>query len=79
MENGVANDEANKRQKLLQDASDLDKGDGDEESDAKNGKERGNKSEKNSDEEDDKAELMQELKKIKYEWAVEKEMQEREQ
>ena len=75
----MANDEANKRQKLLQDALDLDKDDRDEESDTKNGEERGDESEEDSDEEDNMAELMQELKKIKHEWAEEKERQEREQ
>ena len=80
VENSAADDEANKRRKLLQDALDLDKDDDDEEADAKNGEEKDDESEEDSDEEeDDTAELMRELEKIKRERAEEKERQEKEQ
>ncbi|RDB25071.1 Pre-mRNA-splicing factor cwc15 [Hypsizygus marmoreus] len=80
-----ADDESNKRRKLLQEALDMDKDDDDEE-EAKEKKgekdEEGDSDEEESDEdddEDDTAELLRELEKIKRERAEEKARQEREQ
>jgi len=71
-----ADDESNKRRKLLQEALELDKDD-DESADEKGkGKEKDDEdedeSEEDSDEEDDTAELLRELEKIKRERAEEK-------
>ncbi|KAF5320949.1 hypothetical protein D9619_001621 [Psilocybe cf. subviscida] len=73
-----ADEESNKRRKLLQDALELDKDDDD---DDESGSEKGKKkaeeseeedSEEDSDDEDDTAELLRELDKIKRERAEEK-------
>ncbi|KIP03182.1 hypothetical protein PHLGIDRAFT_95115 [Phlebiopsis gigantea 11061_1 CR5-6] len=88
VENGVAaDDEANKRRKLLQEALEMDKDDDDDEekgSEAGEGnKEEGEDSDEDDDDddddEDDSAELLRELEKIKRERAAEKERQEHEQ
>ncbi|KAL0955680.1 hypothetical protein HGRIS_001904 [Hohenbuehelia grisea] len=87
LENGsTADDEANKRRKLLQEALELDKDDEDDEDETgKDGAEEKTKddddeeSDEDSDDEDDTAELMRELEKIKRERAAEKERIEREQ
>jgi protein CWC15 len=80
VENGPADEEANKRRKLLQDALDLDKDDEEEEDNDKKGDEdKDEESEEDSDDdEDDTAELLRELEKIKRERAEEKERQETE-
>ncbi|KAG1739889.1 Cwf15/Cwc15 cell cycle control protein [Suillus paluster] len=84
---GTAEDEANKRRKLLQEALELDKDDDDDDEKEEgvqsggqeNGEERDEESEEESDEEDETAELMRELEKIKKERAEEKARLEREQ
>ncbi|KAF8806615.1 Cwf15/Cwc15 cell cycle control protein [Phlegmacium glaucopus] len=74
-----ADDESNKRRKLLQDALELDK-DEDEDEDGKDAKDEEDESEEDSDdEEDDTAELLRELEKIKRERAEEKARVERDQ
>ncbi|KAJ7478615.1 Pre-mRNA-splicing factor Cwf15/Cwc15 [Mycena galericulata] len=84
----AADEESNKRRKLLQDSLDLDKDDEDEEDAVESGKTAEEKdkdaddSDSDSDEEDDDdetAELLRELEKIKRERAEEKARQEREQ
>jgi len=70
---GVVDDEANKRRKVLQDALELDKDDEDDED-----KDDDDDSDEEQDE-DDTAELLRELEKIKRERAAEKERQEKEQ
>ncbi|KAF5375507.1 hypothetical protein D9615_009183 [Tricholomella constricta] len=77
VEGGPADDEANKRRKLLQEALDMDKDDDDDEEDDKKADkdEEGGSDEDDSDEEDDEddtAELLRELEKIKRERAEEK-------
>ncbi|KAJ8495913.1 hypothetical protein ONZ45_g12660 [Pleurotus djamor] len=92
LENGSvsteADEETNKRRKLLQEALELDKDDDDDDDDEeashKDGKSKDNEDEDDSEEdsdedEDDTAELMRELEKIKRERAAEKEKAEREQ
>lgn len=88
VENGsAADDEANKRRKLLQEALEMDK---DEDEDEEKHSEKGEKDgqdeddddeddDDDDDDEDDSAELLRELEKIKRERAAEKERQEREQ
>uniref|UniRef100_A0A0W0FSK5 Cwf15/Cwc15 cell cycle control protein n=1 Tax=Moniliophthora roreri TaxID=221103 RepID=A0A0W0FSK5_MONRR len=83
---GAADEEANKRRKLLQDALELDKDDDDEDedndkkSDADKDKDDEEDEEEDSDDdEDDTAELLRELEKIKRERAEEKARQEQEQ
>ncbi|KAJ3867424.1 Pre-mRNA-splicing factor Cwf15/Cwc15 [Lentinula novae-zelandiae] len=86
----VADDETNKRRKLLQDAIELDKDDDDEEEEEEDEKEternKGqddnedeNSDDDESDEEDDTAALLRELEKIKRERAEDKARLEREQ
>ncbi|KAL0567692.1 complexed with cef1p [Marasmius crinis-equi] len=86
----AANDEANKRRKLIQEALELDKDDDDDDDDnddGEKGKANGDKvedededdDEDSDDDEDDTAELLRELEKIKRERAEEKARQEREQ
>ncbi|KAE9386245.1 Cwf15/Cwc15 cell cycle control protein [Gymnopus androsaceus JB14] len=86
----IADDEANKRRKMLQDAIELDKDDEDDdeaEEENNKGPEDGKAqdadedadSDDDSDEEDDTAELLRELEKIKRERAEEKARLEREQ
>jgi len=82
VENGSADEEANKRRKLLQEALELDKDDDDDED--KSGEEGDDdededKSSEEGDDEDDTAELLRELEKIKRERAEEKARQEQEQ
>lgn len=82
VENGVVDEEVNKRRKLLQDALDLDKDDEDEDGNVEgqnDGEDKDNESEEDSDDEDDTAELLRELEKIKRERAEEKDRQEQEQ
>ncbi|KAI0774859.1 Pre-mRNA-splicing factor Cwf15/Cwc15 [Trametes elegans] len=89
-----ADDESNKRRKLLQEALELDKDDDDDDDDDDAGGEEGGEGkgakgdadeddedddDEDDDEEDDTAELLRELEKIKRERAEEKERQEREQ
>ncbi|KAK7049221.1 complexed with cef1p [Paramarasmius palmivorus] len=81
-----ADEEANKRRKLLQEALELDKDDDDEDSDDekkssadKDKDEEEDDDEDSDDDEDDTAELLRELEKIKRERAEEKARQEREQ
>ncbi|KAG6865468.1 hypothetical protein C0991_002295 [Blastosporella zonata] len=82
VEGGPADEEANKRRKLLQEAMDMDKDDEDEEAEAeKKGEKDEDSDDDDSDEdddEDDTAELLRELEKIKRERAEEKARQERE-
>ncbi|KAK0217060.1 Pre-mRNA-splicing factor Cwf15/Cwc15 [Armillaria fumosa] len=78
-----ADDEANKRRKLLQDAIALDKDDDDDDDTKAEEKDKDNADEEDSeedsdDDEDDTAELLRELEKIKRERAEEKARQERE-
>ncbi|PBK71296.1 Cwf15/Cwc15 cell cycle control protein [Armillaria solidipes] len=78
-----ADDEANKRRKLLQDAIALDKDDDDDDDTKAEEKDKDNADEEDSEEdsdedEDDTAELLRELEKIKRERAEEKARQERE-
>ncbi|KAH7099930.1 Cwf15/Cwc15 cell cycle control protein, partial [Auriculariales sp. MPI-PUGE-AT-0066] len=74
----AANEEVSKRQKLLQDAIELDKDDDDEVEDAPTDKAKGVDADDDDDEddsdddEDDTAELLRELEKIKRERAEEK-------
>ncbi|KAJ7286894.1 Pre-mRNA-splicing factor Cwf15/Cwc15 [Mycena rebaudengoi] len=84
VEGAPADDEANKRRKLLQDSIDLDKDDEDEEG-AADGKAAEDKdkdaddssdSDSDDDDDDDTAELLRELEKIKRERAEEKARQE---
>ncbi|KAF8058713.1 Pre-mRNA-splicing factor Cwf15/Cwc15 [Lyophyllum atratum] len=77
VEGGSADEEVNKRRKLLQEALDMDKDDDDEEQGENKGEkdEEGGSDEDESDEdedEDDTAELLRELEKIKRERAEEK-------
>ncbi|KAI0629480.1 Pre-mRNA-splicing factor Cwf15/Cwc15 [Trametes polyzona] len=80
-----ADEESNKRRKLLQEALDLDKDDDDDDEEksekGQNGKDDDDDEDDDDDddEEDDTAELLRELEKIKRERAEEKERQEREQ
>ncbi|KAH9485610.1 Pre-mRNA-splicing factor cwc15 [Psilocybe cubensis] len=76
-----ADEESNKRRKLLEEALELDKDDDDEEEEEEKDKgDDDDESEEDSDEEeDDTAELLRELEKIKRERAAEKERLEREQ
>ncbi|KAI0669557.1 Pre-mRNA-splicing factor Cwf15/Cwc15 [Trametes maxima] len=81
-----ADDESNKRRKLLQEALELDKDDDDDDADEKSEKaangdadDDDDEDDDEDDEEDDTAELLRELEKIKRERAEEKERQEREQ
>ncbi|GLB37932.1 putative cwf15/Cwc15 cell cycle control protein [Lyophyllum shimeji] len=86
IEDSAAEDEANKRRKLLQEALEMDRDDDDEEEEVeKNGAKNsdGESDEDDSDEdededEDDTAELLRELEKIKRERAEEKARQEQE-
>ncbi|KAI0821301.1 Pre-mRNA-splicing factor Cwf15/Cwc15 [Irpex lacteus] len=95
IENGAAapaEDEANKRRKLLQEALEMDKDDDEDEDGseagpkkAEGGEESDNEEDEDDDDddedddEDESAELLRELEKIKRERAEEKERQEREQ
>ncbi|KII95484.1 hypothetical protein PLICRDRAFT_129282 [Plicaturopsis crispa FD-325 SS-3] len=86
LEDGPADEEANKRRKMLQQAIDLDKDDDDEDESGEKGdkakdeeKDEDESDEDSDDEEDDTAELLRELEKIKRERAEEKARQEREQ
>ncbi|KAI0076378.1 Cwf15/Cwc15 cell cycle control protein, partial [Panus rudis PR-1116 ss-1] len=77
---GDADEESNKRRKLLQEALEMDKDD-DESGDEKEGEDKGEDDEdddSDDEDEDDTAELLRELEKIKRERAEEKERQERE-
>ncbi|THH29542.1 hypothetical protein EUX98_g4652 [Antrodiella citrinella] len=78
---GIADEESNKRRKLLQDALELDKDeDDDDEDDEGEKKDEDEEDDDDEDEdEDDTAELLRELEKIKRERAEEKDRQEREQ
>ncbi|KAK0450357.1 Pre-mRNA-splicing factor Cwf15/Cwc15 [Desarmillaria tabescens] len=83
IEDAPADDEANKRRKLLQDAIALDKDDDDDDNGKGEDKDKDNAEEEDSeddsdDDEDDTAELLRELEKIKRERAEEKARQERE-
>ncbi|KAJ7133719.1 Pre-mRNA-splicing factor Cwf15/Cwc15 [Mycena crocata] len=86
VEGGPADEESNKRRKLLQDSLDLDKDDEDED-DAGSGKatekdkdaDDSDSDSDSEDDDDDTAELLRELEKIKRERAEEKARQEREQ
>ncbi|KIK60785.1 hypothetical protein GYMLUDRAFT_73634 [Collybiopsis luxurians FD-317 M1] len=86
----VADDEANKRRKMLQEAIEMDKDDDDDDDDEEdekspeNGKDKDDNEDEDDDddsdeEEDDTAELLRELEKIKRERAEEKARLEREQ
>ncbi|KAJ3773519.1 Cwf15/Cwc15 cell cycle control protein [Lentinula raphanica] len=87
----LADEEANKRRKMLQDALEMDKDDDDDDEEDDNDKEtetnkdrdeeeeEDSHSDEDSDEEDDTAALLRELEKIKRERAEEKARQEREQ
>lgn len=77
-----ADDEANKRRKLLQEALELDKDDDEDDNDEDEEKKEDedmDEDDDEDDEEDDTAELLRELEKIKRERAEEKDRQEREQ
>ncbi|CAL1711604.1 unnamed protein product [Somion occarium] len=76
----VADDESNKRRKLLQEALEMDKDEEESEDEEKNGGEKEDEDEESDedDDEDDTAELLRELEKIKRERAEEKVRQERE-
>ncbi|KAJ7750122.1 Pre-mRNA-splicing factor Cwf15/Cwc15 [Mycena maculata] len=79
----AADEESNKRRKLLQESLDLDKDDDDEDADGDKDKDKdADDSDSDSDEDDDDddtAELLRELEKIKRERAEEKARQEQEQ
>jgi len=86
VEGGQADDEANKRRKLLQESLELDKDDDDEEEENGSGdkkdsadKDEDDDEEDSDEDEDDTAELLRELEKIKRERAEEKLRQEQEQ
>ncbi|KAF9012598.1 Pre-mRNA-splicing factor Cwf15/Cwc15 [Cyathus striatus] len=74
----VADDETNKRRKLLQEAIEMDKDDSDKEEKEEGDAEEESESE-SEDDEDETAELLRELEKIKRERAEEKTRQEKEQ
>jgi len=86
VENGSADEEANKRRKLLQQALELDRDDDDDDEekegagkDQDKDEDEDNSDEDSDDDEDDTAELLRELEKIKRERAEEKARQENEQ
>jgi len=90
IENGSAapaDEEANKRRKLLQEALEMDKDDDENEDGSESGEQKGEEKvgsddddeDEDEDDEDESAELLRELEKIKRERAEEKERLEREQ
>ncbi|KAJ3555025.1 hypothetical protein NM688_g2803 [Phlebia brevispora] len=89
VENGAADEEANKRRKLLQEAIEMDKDEDEDEERSQKGEgeskhgddeeDEDEDSDEDEDDEDDTAELLRELEKIKRERAEEKERQDREQ